>query len=126
MGRDFWSLLGVLTVVVLILFLAYYATRLIGTRGMPGGVGTLPAGGNGRLRILGQLGVGRNERLVLVRLDERCYLLGVTEHRITLLRELAGDEAAVWLAEDGGAGASGFIEALGGALRRKRQVGKSP
>jgi flagellar protein FliO/FliZ len=119
MGQNFWSLLGVLAVVILILYFAYYATRWIGTHSMPGGVGTLPAGGNGKLRILGQLGVGRNERLVLVQLDERCYLLGVTEHQITLLRELTGDEAAVWLTESEGVSAPGFLEVLGKSLRKK-------
>lgn len=92
---SFLSLLGVLTMVVLILFLAWAATRWIGTHSVPG-LGAVPGGG-GKLRLLGQLAVGRNERLVVVRLERRCYLLGVTEHGITLLRELEDDEAAPWL-----------------------------
>ena len=119
--NNFWSLLGVLAVIVLILYFAYFATRWIGTHSVPGGAGTLRAGGAGDLRILGQLGVGRNERLVLVRLGGRCYLLGVTEHQITLLRELDGEEAAPWLAQGESAGAApGFMEVLGETLRRKK------
>ena len=118
---NFWSLLGVLAVIVLILYFAYFATRWIGMRSVPGGAGTLRAPGAGDLRILGQLGVGRNERLVLVRLGERCYLLGVTEHQITLLRELDGEEAAPWLAQNDGTGAApGFMEVLSETLRRKK------
>ena len=118
---NFWSLLGVLAVIVLILYLAYFATRWIGTHSAPGGAGALRAGGAGGLRILGQLGVGRNERLVLVRLGERCYLLGVTEHQITLLRELDGEEAAPWLAQrESMVAAPGFLEVLGETLRRKK------
>ena len=118
---NFWSLLGVLAVIVLILYLAYFATRWIGTRSAPGGAGALRVSGAGDLRILGQLGVGRNERLVLVRLGERCYLLGVTEHQITLLRELDGEEAAPWLAQSEGAPtAPGFLEVLSETLRGKK------
>lgn len=118
---NFWSLLGVLAVIVLILYFAYFATRWIGTHSVPGGAGTLRMGGAEDLRILGQLGVGRNERLVLVRLGERCYLLGVTEHQITLLRELDGEEAAPWLAQGENAPAApGFMEVLSETLRRKK------
>ena len=118
--QNFWSLLGILAVIVLILYLAYFATRWIGTHSAPGN-GLLRASGAGDLRILGQLGVGRNERLVLVRLGERCYLLGVTEHQITLLRELDGEEAAPWLAQNESAGAApGFMEVLSETLRRKK------
>ena len=119
--NNFWSLLGVLAVIVLILYLTYFATRWIGSRGVPGGAGTLLAGGAGDLRVLSQLGVGRNERLVLARLGERCYLLGVTEHQITLLRELDGEEAAPWLAQsESTPAAPGFLEVLSETLRRKK------
>ena len=118
---NFWSLLGVLAVIVLILYLAYFATKWIGMRSVPGGTGTLRALGAGDFRILGQIGVGRNERLVLARLGERCYLLGVTEHQITLLRELDGEEAAPWLARSESAPtAPGFLEVLSETLRKKK------
>lgn len=118
---NFWSLLGVLAAVVLILYLAYAATKWIGTHSLPGGVGSLLASGAAeRFRLLAQLGVGRNERLVLVRLEERCYLLGVTEHQITLLRELDGEEAARWLTQSERAPeASGFAEVLRRNMRKK-------
>ncbi len=119
--ENFWSLLGVLAAVVLILYFAYFATRWIGTHSVPGGSGALRTGGTGELRLLAQLGVGRNERLVLVRLSRRCFLLGVTEHGITLLRELDDEEAAPWLAQGEGVPASpGFMEVLGETLRRKK------
>ena len=114
-----WSLLGVLAVVILILYLAFYATRWIGTHGVPGGAALRP-GTAGRFRILGQIGVGRNERLVLVRLDERCYLIGVTEHQITLLRELDGEEAAQWIEESESGTAPSFRDVLTETLRKKK------
>ncbi len=119
--ENFWSLLGVLAVVVLILYFAYAATKWIGTHSVPGGSGTLRAAGAGELRLLAQLGVGRNERLVLVKLSRRCFLLGVTEHSVTLLRELDDEEAAPWLAQGEGAPAApGFMEVLSETLRRKK------
>lgn len=117
---NFWSLFGVLAAVLLILFLAYYVTKWLGTHAMPGGTGAFGAGGAGSFRLLAQLGVGRNERLVLVRLDERCYLLGVTEHQITLLRELDAEEAAKWTEESGSGQAPGFMEILSESLRKKK------
>ncbi len=118
---NFWSLLGVLAVVILILYLAYFATRWIGMHGASGGTAALRAGGAGEFRLLAQLGVGRNERLVLARLNKRCYLLGVTEHQITLLRELDDEEAAAWLAQgDGASAAPGFMDVLNETLRRKK------
>ncbi len=121
---NFWSLLGVLAAVILILYFAYAATTWIGTHSVPGGAGGLLMNGSGKLRMLGQLGVGRNERLVLVRLNERCYLLGVTEHQITLLRELDENETAEWLAESAGPSAPpSFMDVLGSALRKKDKRG---
>lgn len=120
-ASNLWSALGVLGVVVLILYLAYAASRWIARHGAPGGASILPgAGGSGALRILAHTPVGRNERLVLLRLGERCLLLGVTERQITLLRELEGDEAAPWLREEGESAAPGFLELLTDKVRKKR------
>ena len=53
--------------------------------------------------------------------EQRCYLLGVTEHQITLLRELDDEEAAGWLRESDNTPASpGFLEVLGETLRKKK------
>ena len=119
---NVWSVLGVLAVVILILYLAYWVTRWIGMRSMPQSASArVRTGGSGKFCVLGQLGLGgRNERLVLVRLEERCYLLGVTEHQITLLRELDDGEAAEWLREDGQPSAPGFMEVLAENLRKKK------
>ena len=117
---NFWSLLGILAVVVLILYFTYVATRWLGGHSLPGGIGTLRVNGSGeKLRLLGQLAVGRGERLVVARLCDRCYLLGVTEHSITLLHELSEEEAAQWLSEDGARETPGFSELLRGKLRKK-------
>ena len=109
MPENVISLLGMLTLVVLILIAAYWVTRAIGSYG--GASGRLPhfpgsgpaqtgAGGSRRFTVLAQLSVGRNERIVLVRLQNSCFLLGVTTEGISLLKELEPAEAEAWTAEE--------------------------
>ena len=107
------SLLGMLLVVGIVLVLAYLCTRLIARRGLPG----LPRAGSGaaeNMGLLWQQGVGKEERLVLVRVHSRCLLLGVTPHQITVLLELSEEEAGVWLAKapPSGPSAPSFAQVL--------------
>ena len=122
MPKDVFSLLGMLAIVVLVLILAYWATRWIGSFGArASGPGRrTAAGGVGGLQILAQLSLGRAERLVLARAGNRCYLLGVTANGITLLKELEGEEAAAWLSEEGVAAPPGFLEIMKENLRKRK------
>lgn len=98
-GGNIASLIGMLLTVVIVLVLAYWVTRLVAQKGMPGWAGS-PAGGE-KLRVLWQLSLGKSERLVLVQLDRRCLLLGVTSGGISVLTELTEEEAAAWLQKKG-------------------------
>lgn len=113
------SLLGMLAATAVILILAYLAARWVGRSGLSGPMGTL---GDPGLQLLRRLRVGRNEELVLVRLHERCLLLGVTAGSITLLRELTAEEASAWLSERDKAadGQASFLEALQKSWTRKK------
>ncbi len=96
MGGSVLSLLGMLLTVAAVLALAYWCTKLIGRHGMPGWAkGTNPAGGG--LALLWQVNLGKNERLVLVRVEKRCLLLGVTGGGVSVLTELTEEEAKPWL-----------------------------
>ena len=118
MLQNTWSALGMLAVAIGILFLAYLATRWLGLRQSgSGGAGRIRV--NGMFRVLWQVNLGRNERLVLVRLGgetekekEKYLLLGVTAYSITPLKELTGEEAAGWFSEENGVSAPGFAEIL--------------
>lgn len=91
------TLIGMLLAVVGILFLAWFTTRWISRRGGP----FFPSGShNGGMRVLLQLSLGQNERLVLIQAGQRCLLLGVTAGGITLLLELDEAETASWLSDD--------------------------
>ncbi len=119
MGGTLFSLLGMLAMVVLVLFLAYWATKLIGQRGMPGWARGVD--GTGKLQLLWQVNLGKNERLVLVRLNNRCLLLGVTGGGISLLKELNEEEAAGWLQKKGEAAQQpSFVDILRDNLSRKK------
>lgn len=119
MPEGVLSLLGMLLTVVVVLALAYWCTKLIAGRGIPG---LARGGGSEEMRVLWQLHVGKNERLVLLRVHSRCLLLGVTGGGIRLLAELTGEEAAQWLEKPpaAGQGAPSFSQVLKNSFPRKK------
>lgn len=120
--NEIGTLLGMLLAVALVLALAYGCTRLLARRGA-----LLPGGGRGgRLRVLERLSLGREQSVVVAQIGVKRVLLGVTPAQITLLRELSGEEAALWdeVQKDGGPdGAARFQDALRAALIRKNHKG---
>ena len=119
LDRNVFSLIGMLITVVLILLLAYWVTRFIGQKGLPGWA--RGAQNSGELQLLWQLSLGKSERLVLVRLHERCLLLGVSGGGITVLTELTREEAAVWLQKQGEAPqVPSFLEILRDNLPKRK------
>lgn len=93
------SLVGTLAVLAVVLVLAYLTTRLVGTRL----AGRVTGGGRGRhLTVVEQISVGKEAKLLLVKLEDHCLLLGVTQNGVTCLKELSQEEVAAWQeGEDG-------------------------
>ena len=93
------SLAGTLAVLAVVLVLAYLTTRLVGTRL----AGRVTGGGRGRhLTVVEQISVGKEAKLLLVKLEDHCLLLGVTQNGVTCLKELSQEEVAAWQeGEDG-------------------------
>lgn len=119
MGGNILSLLGMLLTVVGVLALAYWVTRLIGRHGMPGFAKA--SGAQGRLEVLWQASLGKSERLVLVRLEQRCLLLGVTSGGINVLTELSEEEAGPWLQRPGApADTPSFLDILRDNFPKKK------
>lgn len=117
--REVLSLLWALLVTGLILALAYWFTRHV--------VGRMAVGGPGhgrRLAVLEQITVGKDEKLLVVRMGERVYFLAVTQGGVTTLRELSPEEAAPWLDDQAGpqltAGDS-FAQALRRVLEQRKR-----
>jgi len=105
-------LIGMMAIMVAVLFLAYFLTRWIAVHGAPNFAG-------GRtddvLGVLRQVNVGRTERLLLVRLNDRCLLVGVTSASMCVLAELSKEESEQWLQAPGTAS---FMETLQSAASK--------
>jgi len=116
-GQVLWAL--ILTCGVLVL--AYWSTRhVVGRMATKRMVG-------GRMEVLDQMSLGRDQRLVLVRAGETVYLLGVSSGSISCLRVLTKEEAEGWITPGSqpgpdGSGGEGlhFREALRRVLEQRR------
>ena len=107
---DVFSLAGMLGGFFLILFLAYWATKVL-ARGYT-------AGGTGHtIEVLDRMGLGQEKQLLVVKAAGKVLLLGVTAHHIEKLEEL--DAGA--LPEPPPSPQSGaFFAALKSALEQKK------
>lgn len=88
---DLLSLLGILAVMAGILVGAYYFTRWAGR-----GLGTLPGMGSQNLRVLDRISLGRDQSMLVVRANERYFLVGAAPSGVSLLAELSPEEGAAW------------------------------
>lgn len=93
-GNTWLSLLWVAVCVAVILVLAYWFTRYVAVRGVPGTQGFRESE---QFKVLSRLALGREESLALVRAGERYFLLGITHAGISNLAEFSGEEAEGWL-----------------------------
>ena len=119
-GNPLASLLGMLGVIVVILVLAWWATKQIAQRpGLQGFSGRLP---KGDFSILAQIPLGREQRLVVVECAARYFLLGITEHNISMLSELSEEEVQQWKQgqeeEPAHGGRQSFLVLLQNKMRR--------
>ena len=97
---SWWStiayLVSLFAVFAIVIVLAYFATRAFGSKAM----GKLAAQG-GRIHL--QLPLGPNRSACVVEVLGRVFLLGVTEHNITLLAEFeSSDELAEFMVRNAG------------------------
>lgn len=88
------QLLLVIVLTGLILLLAYVFTRYVVGGRMLSGFGGMSR--SGRLQLLEQLSLGREERIAVVQAGERYVLVGITKQSVTLLLELTAEEGARW------------------------------
>ena len=97
-GVSWWSTLAYLVslfvVFSVVLVMAYFAARFIGGRF---NAARMSASGG---RILENLPLGPNRSVCVIKIAGRVFLLGVTEHNITLLSEITDDEAIEDLQEN--------------------------
>lgn len=117
-SESLLSLLWMLLCVVAIAALAYLFTRYVAGRG---GMGRISAAGNGQLRVLARVSVGREQSVVLVQAGEKFFLLGVAASGVSVLERLTKDEARQLCPAVDQPPPPGFREAFGEALRQRKQ-----
>ena len=118
-GNPLFSLLGMLVVIVAILVLAWWATKQIAQR--PSLQSFAGRAANDDFRVLAQTSLGRDQRLVVAECGSRYFLLGVTEHSVSLVAELSEEEALRWkpgAAETVPTGRQSFATLLQNKMRR--------
>lgn len=126
MPKEVLSLLWTLLVVVAVLALAYWFTRVV--IGRSAGNGAIRFRGR-RVTVLEQVAVGKDQKLLLVQVGEEIYFLGSTPGGISCLEQIPLEEAERWKQEDQ-AGQSAhqglsFQEALKNVLERRKDRGGS-
>lgn len=115
------SLAGTILAVLLIIGLAYWFTKHVAGSGALGGFRA--GAGNGQMKVLGQLSLGKDQRLAVVAVGAQFYLLGITPGGISLVAELTEEEADLWRQEQAPPPPSSFREALKSYTRQKKGSG---
>lgn len=110
-------LLWALFVTCLILVLAYWFTRYVAGHMMTGALGR-----GKHITVLEQVSVGKEQRLLLVRIGNRTYFLSATPGGIQNLGELSQEETAGW--EEPASPASELTEGFSQVFRRLREQRK--
>ena len=91
MPQDILGLVWALAAVVVVLVLAYWFTKYVAGRML------LSGGYRGRhITVLEQAVVGRDQKILLVKVGEEYYLLGASPNGITCLKEFTAEQAAQW------------------------------
>lgn len=118
--KELGPLLWALFVTCLILALAYWFTRYV--------VGNMAGGRLGRGRyitVLEQISVGKDQRLLLVKVGERLYLYGAAPGGFTNLgevpQELLDDEEITPGSKSNAAGSENFAQALRRVLEQRKR-----
>lgn len=84
MWESTFSLIGAVFMVGLVLFLAWMSSRMLGK-------GYMKAASGRNIKVLEQVRVGTEQSLLLVKLQEKVFLIGAGQEGFQLLAELEGD-----------------------------------
>ncbi len=90
------QLIWTLLIIIFVLAAAYVFTRYV--------LGRVPMGSmrprTRRINTLEQLPVGRNQKLLLVQMDDEVYFLGVSEDNIVCISRVSEEKVKRWSDED--------------------------
>lgn len=114
------SFLGMAISVVIITCLAYLFTKYV--VGMKQGM-FQSAQKKESMRVINQMYLGKNQRLVIVKVMQKYMVLGVTENNVTMIREMEEQEIRPWIEEEdekGLAGKTDFKKSLIEILKKEK------
>ena len=120
MGHDWFLLIWALVCIVVVLAMSYWVTRVVAGSGFGG----FRKGTNGRtggqIEVITQELLGKDQRLMIVRVGEKYYLIGVTSNAISMLSEIPWDETmTVSQPAEAGHTPPSFGEAFTSVLKQK-------
>lgn len=98
---------------IIILYLAYFATKKIGRRMSIKGV----SGRN--IKIIDSISIGQNSAVMIIEAAEKTLLVGVTQNGINLISELDGEKIPSSEATDTPVGGMEFSKAFKKALEQR-------
>lgn len=85
-GGDILSVVGTLLMLICVLILAYFLTRFLGKR-----LVSVSSSSNRNMRVIERLALGTNGQLLLVKVKEDTYLIGVNQAGIRMLGRMEGE-----------------------------------
>lgn len=115
MYEGFFSLVCMVMVIGGVLLLAYWYSRFLGKS-----YGKTNSGKN--LKILEEVRLGPDKQLILVKLQDHVYLLGLSQSGIQLLTEVEGDCSGLEIEteEKKSPGIAGFKEIYDSLYQKKK------
>ena len=85
MIEGFFTLLGALLLVILVIFLSYYVTKYLAK-------GAVRINGTSHMKVLDRIVLGQDRALLIVQIGAAYYLIGSSDQSISLLKELNPDD----------------------------------
>lgn len=115
MSGDYISLTGAVMTVICVLMLAYWCSRVLGRNWIRSSSGR-------NLKVIEQLQVGADRQLLLVKLKDQVFLIGVSAAGIQMLAEVEGEFDEITAQENsvGGAGFGDFMKKYASLHQRKK------
>lgn len=115
--ESIFPVLRALATVILILILAYVVTKYI--------AGHVPGGGSrfrkNQITVLDQVIIGKDQKLLLVRMKEQIYFLGVAQGSISCLEKLPAESFSQEASEHEFPEKQSFSQALQQVIKQRRK-----
>ncbi len=100
LGEMVLRILGAIAALALVLFLAWFILRWLNRRVPSMGGGGGKAAGR-MITVLDRVHLGKNSSLLLVRVQDKVYLVGISEHTVQTLAEIDDPDGELALPEAG-------------------------